>query len=479
MKTIFPILLIALWAVQATAADTVPTDAMRPDDRFNMTETMEHTKHQEKVLPKPANTPTPELSSETLLAQPELLKRALISSLVLNNTDAVRELLPLYRSLPDAQNGKENRLINALSQALLARDDQQYSRAAQYYRQALQDFPNIPTIRFYLADSLFIDHQNGEAEQIFREINEQNQLPKNLAVQIPMYLKALEERKKWQFYGGMHYTRDNNINNASGKDTVVIKNGVWRLPQAESAQGLSYRAGASRDWYLGKHFSLRSSVDADGTFYWDNHKRDDLSIRFSLGAAYQNARSESALLPYFERRWYGTERYARESGLRLETSRRLNSRHRIFAAAEYGKERYDKYPAQNGTRSNTSLTWLFAPSVRRYFTFGTDFSHKKARDDDDGYRRYGIRGSWSEQWKNGLHTNLSLGAAQRRYQGKDLLNILRRDREFFAGLSFAHRKVEFWGIRPRLVLRWHKTRSNHPFYGYRKANAFIQLDKSF
>lgn len=455
---------------------------VQPEHNFNITEGMEHNRNGSQTEKNPASadsSQTLELSADELLARPELLKQALISSLVLQNIPAIRQLLPIYRRLPDHDQAGENRLLHTLSQALLDRAEGRFGRSADAYRRALAEYPDMPVIRFFLAQNLFADQQNREAEQEFKQLENHSGLPEAARRVIPEYLDGLKQRQRWQFYGNGYYTRERNINNATGKERAIINGGVWLLPKTESAQGIAYRGGGVRDWYLKNGFSLRGGADIDGKFYWDNHEYDDLSIRISTGAVYRNARSEAALLPYFERRWYGTEKYNRDTGVRAEVSHRFNSRHRLLTAAEYGRERYDERHFLNGPRASLSATWLYGFSSNGYMTLGGDWAYKKARDGDDSYRRYGLRGSWSQYWQNGLNTGLSLSYGMRRYQGEDLLNIRRRDREYAAGLTLAHEKLVWRGVRPQLVLQWQKTASNHPLYGHQKANGFIQLNKSF
>lgn len=82
-------------------------------------------------------------------------------------------------------------------------------------------------------------------------------------------------------------------------------------------------------------------------------------------------------------------------------------------------------------------------------------------------------------WGKGLGTALPAGYGRRRYDAADFLAIRRDDKEYSASLSLWHKRLSLWGVTPRLVTVWQKTASNHPLYGYRKANAYLQIGKSF
>ena len=82
-------------------------------------------------------------------------------------------------------------------------------------------------------------------------------------------------------------------------------------------------------------------------------------------------------------------------------------------------------------------------------------------------------------WGKGFGTALSAGYGRRRYDAADFFRIRRDDKEYSASLSLWHNRLSLWGVTPRLVTVWQKTTSNHPLYGYRKANAYLQIGKSF
>ena len=115
----------------------------------------------------------------------------------------------------------------------------------------------------------------------------------------------------------------------------------------------------------------------------------------------------------------------------------------------------------------------------QYLTLGADLARKRARDPDEAYRRKALRASIVRIWGKGLGTALTAAYARRKYDGAFIVPTPRSDREYTATAALWHNRLSFRGITPRLVTVWHKTDSNIPFYTYRKANAFIQLGKTF
>lgn len=477
-----PLLTVLLinWSASAWASTVAPIQH-QPQTQFNINETQQaQPPASSSPLPSQSSESAPlELNSEQLLAQPDLLKRAMFSALMMRQIDAVRELLPIYRRLPENLHDEDTPVFLKLGQAQLAQFDGKYNQAIDLYEQILKDYPHFALARLSLAQSLFEDKYFDQAKQQFTIIQQDKNAPEQVINLTNAYLKHIDKQDDWQFGVGANYVRDNNINNIP-KNRTFQYGGTWTLPEAESAQGFAYHASADKLWRLRDQISLKTSLSASGKFYWDNHKFDDLNVRLQAGLVHQSARSESAIFPFVSKRWYGIEPYSRETGLRGEWSYWVNPRHRVLTAAEYGREYYKERKHLDGKNISASATWLYISSPRQYFTLGSDINRKDAKDRSDAYKRLSLRGSWTRQWtQDGFSTSLSLDYGRRKYDAADFFNIVRKDKELFGGVSVWHNKIQYKGIVPRFTVTYQKVKSNHPIYSYHKPNAFIQLRKTF
>ena len=458
--------LLALPFQVALAAPPEP----EPDTGFDITP---------QAAPQVENPPAPaappdgrlRMSREELLRQPELLRQALSYAVLTNNSDSTKLLLPIYLESPQEPDG----LLVALAQALVARADGDYHRAVGLYRAVLAADPDIPPVRLSLAQSLFENRADKDAHAEFERFRQTPELAPELQQLAGQYLEALRKRDRWTFGGSINYIRDRNVNNAARERQV----GGWTLPAPESAQGFAYRLNAERDWNVHGNLYWRLSLDDYGKFYWDNHKYDDQTARISSGPAYKTARAEAAVTPYSERRWYGTHKYSRETGVRAEWQYWLTPRNKVLSALEAGEQRHDRRRWLDGDSYTASATWLFVRRPNQYFSFGLDWLRKTAEDDSESYTRKGLRLGWTQQWGWGLTTSAQISAGRRRYDAPDFFHILRRDRELAASLVLSHRKLQFAGISPQLVATWQRVSSNHFAYPYRKSNVFIQFGRSF
>lgn len=417
------------------------------------------------------------ISPEALLQKPELLSQALYSAVMQQQLSAVKVLLPLYQQLSENhRTGHHHALLYTLAQAQIARHDGDTQQAITLYRKALSLDPNILAGQFALAQSLFDNNQRKDARAIFLHLDTQA-LPNEVKHSIKQYLNTIDLRERWGFWAGATYTKDTNINNTPRYQEVAMNGGTWTLPKQESATGISYQFGTQKDWSMDGSWHLKADLSASGKRYWDNSKYDDLTLRAMSGISHQSTKTQLAVLPYVERRFYGNQGYSWEAGLRGEWSNQLPKGQLQFAG-EFGKENYDNRTHLNGHRTNLSVSWLLQSSPKQYWVFGTDFTEKTAKDDSDAYTRHAIRLNFNHQWGQ-TATSITTSVGMRQYQAPDLLNIKRADKEYQISVSLWDNRLRFWGMTPRLVTTWQKHDSNHPFYKYDKTNAYIQLNKRF
>lgn len=479
-------LLASLLCANVAYAETPPPPAppaTEPTRQFDLTEPAIQKTEQNLPAPAQADTQTQaqKMTSEELAQQPALLHHAMRSAVVQGDGKAIEILLPIYQQMATQDRPQDYDFTLKLAQATHAKNTNDFSSAIKWYREVIAEQPNLAFARLALAQALFADQQDEAAHDQFVRLRSEKDIPEPVLHITQQYLDALEKRSSWNISGGVSYVRDGNINNATQNTVVVDNKGRrWNLPAKESAQGLSYYASAERDWQIKNNFYWNTAANVNGKFYWDNHRYDDLLAKVQTGAVYKNAQREIGILPYFSRRWYGTDKYSRETGVRAEWSEWLGNRNKLFAAIETGREKYDRRRYLNSRSTTLSASWLFLERASRYWIVGADYSHNRNKQDaSEGYKRKGIRLSWTQEWPWGISSSLGVSAAKRDYQSEGFLGEIRHDKEYAANLSLWHRSFHFKGITPRLVAVWQKNKSNYVPYNYQKTNAYIQLNKAF
>lgn len=413
------------------------------------------------------------MSKEELLAQPELLQNALDTAVSRENVDGVRFLLPLYQQLP-----QQDSILVLYAQAMLARADGNLGEAISKYRQIIATHPELTPVRMQLAIVLLENHEDVAATDQFEKIRAQENLPQEVIDAVNQYLAILQERQSWSFNAGIQYLQDSNVNNAPRSCPFV----GCTIPEAQSAHGIGYQLSLSRLWPWRNGWNTQLSIDADGKSYWDNHDYDELTLRASAGIGYRNLRSEIALLPFYEKKWYGGEAYAQTPGIRIQASHWLHPRWQLLGALEYGRKIQDqeRYAYLEGNSYLASATALFLASPKQYWLAGLDASRETAKDTDNTYNRIGIRAGWGQEWGKGISTQITGGVAKRRYEDYAwATSDMRRDTEYFVTSSIWLRNLHFYGLTPRLTVAWQRYESNHFWYNYQKTKVFMEVGKKF
>ncbi len=159
----------------------------------------EAVKPSEKVL---------QVDEEILLANTELLERAMYSAVVTQNIAGIKAVLPIYEKWP-----QHDQSMARYAHGLLAQGEGKAGEAVNVYREFIADNPNAPMVRLQLAKALFEDKQNEAAADQFNRLQSED-MPEAVKNAIEAYRKALRERDSWQFNASLNMTREQNINQA-------------------------------------------------------------------------------------------------------------------------------------------------------------------------------------------------------------------------------------------------------------------------
>lgn len=445
-----------------------------PDDTFvEQSEILANPAVQQPAPMTTAKQESLSLDKDTLLANPELLKRAMHSVLITYQIDGIRTILPIYQQLSDAD---ANTIRYA--KAVLAHSQGKLSDAIADYRSLIAADPNLSEVRFNLATALAADGQSTAARDQLTRLKTEN-LPEEITQTIDETLAQINRQEDWQFNANFYYRQENNINNAPKQRKMAFGRGTLIFPEPEKAKGIHLTLGAKKRFNLSDNIYSNIQFDASSDFYWNNHKYDDLSLRVGTGLGYQNSRFTAEIQPFIKKRFFGTEPYSLSTGAAGIFRYKFTPQWQVSNNWEWSYAKFDTREFLNGNRKSIGLSAVYMPSSQQYWTAGIHYHETQAREAEDNFHRTGAFIGWGQEWKGGLSSNLTLSAGKRRYGGVDFFNILREDKEYAAKLALWHRGVHFWGITPRLVSSWNKTDSNHFYYSKNNTRFNIEFSKTF
>ena len=415
-----------------------------------------------------------------LQKNPELAEKALNLAIISRNWEAVREILPVYRQMPN----HDQVLVNYAQGGLYAGDGE-YKKAIALYRKMIADDPTLSRVRMDLAILLYADKQDIAARDQFVKLRSE---PGNDAVineTIDEFLAGIDQRSAWSFDAGLSYLHDDNVNNASKSKTIRAgRLNFTKRPEAlpQSGQGYEFSLGAAKDFNIIGSNYISFDTGTNGKIYWNNHDYDDISLNISSGYKYKDARNSFGIAPLARWRIVGGNAYSRTFGFSLQGSRWLSPNWQLSSHNEMGweKSNVDK-KAPTEKQIYTSLNALWAPKSSQYFMLGANLY-----DDDTGikstsYLRPGTTFVWNQDWPiGGISSRLNLGYGHRHYKGQSYFGIKRKDNEFNTGVTLWKRDWHYWGITPKLSFRFNKVNSNiDDLYSYDKAQIFLKFDKTF
>ncbi len=345
--------------------------------------------------------------------------------------------------------------------------------------------------RLELAQLLFYDHQNKNAEQQFHQINTLNGLSPSVHNVIQQYLDALKKRNDWNTDLSFYYVKDKNINKVAGakyiENTPFQKNNSI-LPQ--TATGVYYSGGIGKDFNLNSSHYLAFSTELNGETYWDNHSYDELTGRVNVGYRYKNATLSGSLLPFYQYRWSGGEKYQFSNGVETNLGKWLNSRWQVTLSSEYSRNHYFKNSDRNGHSLFLSAGFYFVRTPQQAFYFGGSFQREKTNVVSYSSKMKSVYVGWVQEWGKGISSQLNLNFALRHYDDEAFLPTgsglrlylgkQRKDKIYSTHLMLWKRDWHLLGVTPKLKFSWKQQKSNlSTMYSYKEKNVHLIFEKSF
>lgn len=421
-------------------------------------------------------------SRDELQSNPALTEGLLNQAIERNQITQIENLLGIYRTFLHHDD-----ILVRFAEAKLAKAKGHFPLAADMLATILRENPHFNPVRIELAILLFLEKHDSQAQTLFEQALKMDHLPQDISILIQDYLLALKARNAWQISGDAGYLHEKNINKVS--DTLYIENTPFRkgesmLPQ--KANGVQYGIDIARDVNLfsGHYLSFKNTLY--GKTYWDNHDYDDITNRTYLGYRHQSARASWALLPFYERQWYGGHRYKKALGLRAEGDYSLSPSWQLSIAIERSQGRYHSLAQLNGHNTLFSFTALWRRSPQQYFYGGIDTSLERPNTKRYAYDYKALRLGWVKNWSHQITTRIGGSLAKRAYRDHLILgNVLRfnharKDRIYTFHVTLWKRDWHFFGVTPKLHFSWKKQQSNFDtLYSYIDRNVNVLIEKSF
>lgn len=419
------------------------------------------------------------ITNAQLAEQPELAMALLNQAVQEGKWPMVSAILPVYEASPDP-----DLTLIQFAKAGLARSQGHYDEAVAQYRAILSAHPDFAAVRLDLARAMYENHQYDAAEYQFRRVLQSNP-PDNIQHVIAQYLERIQKGSALTGTLSVSYLNDSNVNNASSGKTIRVGDRLFirnKDSYPQRGEGMWFSGSLQKDVQVYDQHGLRFLGTVNGKSYWNNHDFDDITSRAYAGYQWRNFRQQFALLPFYEKRWYGTEAYSSGPGVRAEYSYLLSPTWQVSQALEYQKLDYDDddYRFLRGHNRYTSTTLSHAFSSRVSGFAGFDLLDQQTASRSESNHRVGVRSGVQVDLPWQISFAATTAFAKRSYQAdSDIFSTRRKDDEQFYNLSLWHRDLYFFGVMPKLNFSYKRVDSNIDFYDYRQRNITLSLDKNF
>lgn len=433
----------------------------------------------------------PQVKPELLLNQPKIaaptvapvetdnsIESRINAAIISKDWEQLEKLLQQYRTTPNIDQTLYDYGLGALY-----RHQGKQKQAIALYRQILARQPDLYYPRFDLAMMLFEDKQY-QAAKTELELAKPH-LAQPLQRLVDQILANMQKAQRWQPSLNLSYESTDNVNQASDLKEIQLGNATFvrsgdSLPQ--SAHGIDYTLGASRELSLSGNHYLYSNFEVDGVDYWDNHDYSEITARANLGYRYKDIHQSWGIIPLFEQNWLGGDRYNQNYGATLEYNRQLNQQWQLSGSVGHIQKRYqdssiaDRY---DGHSNSIAGLVLYQPKPNWLVFGGVDYIRDDLTDEAESSNRKGMRlGSvYSSQqlvWRG------SMRYAKRDFWADNFwYDKKRHDDEYQFNASVSHKKLQWHGIKPKLNYSYQKIASNLDLYDRENNTWFVSFDKSF
>lgn len=413
---------------------------------------------------------------EQLIKYPKIVFQGLSQAVMREDSKTVELLLPVYQ-----RQTKQDPILIAWSLAILKKKNGDYKKSIYYYRRVISAHPQLELARLQLAITLFSNKENESALSQFNKLRANGN---NVQLQkiINKYIAKIQSGERVYFTVGVNYLNENNINNAPPADKRI---GRWRPEKRESGQGFSYYLSGKKNISLSDGFFSESRGMTFGKYYTNNHKYDELAVRFSSGIGYRDIDFSILALPFMEYNWISRSDEPSLSlsgssfGFRQEIEYQLTNHWKTSSAIEVSQTDYRKSPWRDNRGFLLDNAVYYFLNSQEYFFIGGKYNMELAKTKRYGFTDNTVYGGWGREWNNGLSSFVQSSYSYKYYDGSDFFLIKQKSKQYAMLMSLWHRNIYFAGITPRVNFMYIRNDSNHPFYQYDKRNIFLTFSKLF
>ena len=373
--------------------------------------------------------------------------------------------------------------------AQVATLEHKYNEAIDIYYFILDHQPDIPNIRFRLAELYLKQEDWLRAEYHYRLALAHKDTPKEIQHRIKYALYYIRKNKNWNLWFNIGIAPDNNVNNTtSGEQCVMTMFGVMcnTLDEPEKDVGLNTMLGGNYEFKLSDKWRLRNEFLVYNSKY-DNKKYDDTYLYYVLGARYIYDKGDIFFGPTVSKRYLGHKAYNYSTGFMVETNYDLTKRLNANLTLSYTPTYYDDYSdILDGDVKGARLRLFYALDSSKYLIFKTGYEYEKTKDETYTNDRINFALGFGAELPYGFHVYAEPSVLFTNYKGDrwivkdyEFKQVKEKDVTQRYSISISNRKIAIWDLVPTLTYSYTDKSSNIWQREYEKSLIEFTIQKRF
>ena len=386
-------------------------------------------------------------------------------------------------------NDKELEIERLYLLAQIATLEHKYNEAIDIYYFILDHQPDIPNIRYRLAELYLKKEDWLRAEYHYRLALAHKDTPKEIQHRIKYALYYIRKNKNWNLWFNIGIAPDNNINNTtSGEQCVSTLFGVMcnSLDEPEKDVGLNVMLGGNYEFKLSDKWRLRNEFMVYNSKYSDK-KYDDTYLYYTIGARYIYNKGDIFFGPTFSKRYLAHKSYNYSTGFMFETSYDITKQLNANLTLNYTPTYYDDYgDILDGDVKSARLRLFYALDSSKYFIFKTGYEYEKTKDETYTNDRINFALGFGAELPYGFHVYAEPSVLYTQYKGKrwtvdnyEFKQVKEHDTTQRYSISLSNRKISFMGFVPTLTYSYTDKSSNIWQREYEKSLIEFTIQKRF
>lgn len=365
--------------------------------------------------------------------------------------------------------------------ALLDRQDKDYDSAIRRLRRILVDEPKAERVRLELGRTFYEAGDYPGAERQFR-LARAAKLPPGVIGNIDRYLGAIRQRKTVSVDLSLAVSSDSNLNAGPATDTITLYGLPFQLSEdAQATSGIGLVGDLRAEWAprIASRAKLLLGTQLHRAQYGRSEFNDTTALVYA-GPRINLKRWEFNLRGTLARRWYGERAYTNQAGGSIDATFFVSSRLGITGAFGLSYADYLRNPLQSGMGGSASLGAFYAPTPASFLRGTIQVGRQDAK--------IGGYASWSrlagvqyvQDFKGGFTVGLMPSVTRITYdEPLAAFAETRRDTQLSAQISLLNRRLDFFGLTPKLVYTWSKNASSIELYSFHRSKLELAITSSF